>query len=89
MPKFKWGVSLIMECQKTVLLDIEANTLGEAYAKIFELFDNNYSDSLNKERFKKAFPDISLEYDEFDKEFESVWSECNIFGFDHLTPIDN
>ena len=36
MPKFEWGVTLVIERQKCVPLTIEAETLEEAEKKIFD-----------------------------------------------------
>ena len=86
MPKFEWGVTLVMERQKCVPLIIEAETLEEAQRKASELFSGKYMDEVNTEQFKKMFPDVSLEHDEFDESFEDSWNECDVYGWDHVSP---
>lgn len=78
MPKFEWGVTLVMERQKCVPLIIEAKTLEEAEKKVLTLFDR-YFHTLDMNKFKAMFPDVSLEHDEFDDGFEDAWNKCRIY----------
>lgn len=87
MPKFEWGVTLVMERQKCVPLTIEAETLEEAQRKASELFNDKYMDTLDSERFKAMFPDVSLKHDEFDEGFEDSWNECDVYGWEHVSPV--
>lgn len=86
MPKFEWGVTLVMERRKCVPLIIEAETLEDAQLKASELFTGRPINELNTEHFKKMFPDVSLEHDKFDEDFEDSWNECDVYGWDHVSP---
>lgn len=88
MPKFEWGVTLVMERQKCVPLTIEAETLEEAEKKILKVFSNP-GDRLDAEQFKAMFPDVSLEHDEFDDDFEDSWNECDVYGWDYVSPVED
>lgn len=86
MPKFEWGVTLVMERQKCVPLIIEAETLEKAEKKVLTLFDG-YSYRLDLTKFKAMFPDVSLEYDKFDNDFNDSWDKCNVYGWGHVAPV--
>lgn len=91
MPKFEWGVTLVMERQKCVPLIVEAQTLEDAKKKISHLFlsqsfDALWTSQLNKNEFLKMFPGISLEHDGIDESFEDSWNECKVYGWDHVSP---
>ena len=88
MPKFEWGVTLVMERQKCVSLIIEAETLEEVEKKILKVFSNP-GDKLDKKQFKSMFPDVSLEHDEFDDDFEDSWNECDVYGWDCVYPVED
>lgn len=89
MPKFKWDIELEQRVTKVISLEFEAADLVSACDIIFPLFkDKTDSDGdIHRDKLLEMFPDVDLEYDSFDEEFEANTIYPEITGSAEVFPV--
>ena len=89
MPKFKWDIELEQRVTKVISLEFEAADLVSACDIIFPLFkDKTDSDGdIHRDKLLEMFPDVDLEYDSFDEEFEANTIYPEVIGSAEVFPV--
>ena len=70
MPKFRWTIELEQRVSKLVPLEFEAESIDHAIQKVVSFLSPFSNHELDRQKLMAAFPELNMEYDTSDDQFE-------------------